>query len=159
MQQCCGMCSPCLHTLSASASIQPSLHLVDFFLDNFLFLLFLRVLALTPLQGFAMFLHTRNYSLRRVEYAGKSEQEVLHHWNTRLLHSFGLSREHYKYLVFPRNLLPLPAVVSFSFLLPIVNPLLLAFSTVTYSTTDILRSCTTMPRERRVRGDEKGIIQ
>jgi len=92
-----------------------------------------------------------------IEYARKSEQEVLHHWNARLLHSFGLSRERYKYLVFPRNLPPLPAVVSFSFLLPIVNPLL-AFSTVTYSTTDILRSCTTMPRERRVRSDEKGII-
>ena len=76
-------------------------------------------------------------------------------WNTRLLHSFGLSREHYKYLVFPRNLLPLPAVVSFSFLLPIVNPLL-AFSTVTYSTTDILRSCTTMPRERLLGVMKKG---
>ena len=59
--------------------------------------------------------------------------------------------------MFLRNLPPLPAVVLFAFLLPIVDPLL-AFSTVTYSTTDILRSCTTMQRERRVRTDEKKII-
>ena len=42
---------------------------------------------------------------RWVLYAGKSEQEVLHHWNARSLHSFGLSRERYKYLVICRHCL------------------------------------------------------
>ena len=61
-----------------------------------------------------------------IEYARKSEQEVLHHWNASL--SYGLSRERYKYLI-PHNLPPLSAVVSFAILLPIVDPLL-AYSTV-----------------------------
>ena len=37
------------------------------------------------------------WSGNETKYAGKSEQEVLHHWNAHLLHSFGLSRERYKY--------------------------------------------------------------
>ena len=32
IKECCGMCFPCLCTLSASATFQPSLHLLDFFL-------------------------------------------------------------------------------------------------------------------------------
>ena len=46
------------------------------------------------------------------------------------------------------------AVISFAFLLPIVDPLL-AFYTVTYSAADIFHSCTTMPRKKHVRSDEK----
>ena len=46
---------------------------------------------------------------------------------------------------------------SLAFLLPIVD-LLLALSASTYSTTDILCSCTTMPREKCVRSGEKRII-
>lgn len=96
----------------------------------------------------------RKYSPFTLSIPGSHNREVVHHWNTCLLHSYSLSHEHYKYLMFLCNLHHCLLSFSFALLLPIVHPFL-EFSSVTYSAADIPHICTTMPRGKHVRSGEK----
>ena len=64
----------------------------------------------------------RNYGPFTLSMPGSHNREVLHHWNACLLYSYGLSHEHYKYLMFLCNLHHCLLLFSFALLLPIVHP-------------------------------------